>query len=95
MSEGSITNHEQKCKLHICSYLRYIQVEVAFFYRWWADQNEATRQIARDLVSSGRLELSGGGWSMNDDAATHYSSIVDNMALGFDELKKLFGMLSL
>ena len=66
-------------------------MEVAFFYRWWAEQSEATRQAAKDLVATGRLELTGGGWSMNDEAAAHYSSIVDNMSLGFSELKKLFG----
>ena len=71
---------------------RFIQVEVAFFYRWWGEQSVATRRVVRDLVASGRLELTGGGWSMNDEPAAHYSSIVDNMSLGFSELRKLFGM---
>ena len=29
-----------------------------------------------------RLEFIGGGWSMNDEAAAHYTAIIDNMALG-------------
>ncbi len=45
----------------------------------------------RQLVSEGRLEFIGGGWSMNDEAAAHYSAIVDNMASGFQELKEHFG----
>ena len=43
------------------------------------------------FCQDGRLEFVGGGWSMNDEAITHYSSIIDNMALGFKELKEKFG----
>ncbi len=45
----------------------------------------------RRLVSEGRLEFIGGGWSMNDEASAHYSAIVDNMASGFHELREHFG----
>ena len=39
----------------------------------------------------GRLEFISGGWSMNDEASTHYNSIVDEMAWGFRRLKDTFG----
>ena len=29
-----------------------------------------------------RLEFIGGGWSMNDEAAAHYTAIIDNMGFG-------------
>ena len=29
-----------------------------------------------------RLEFIGGGWSMNDEAAAHYTAIIDNMSFG-------------
>jgi lysosomal alpha-mannosidase len=29
------------------------------------------------------LEFIGGGWSMNDEAATHYTAIIDNMSYGW------------
>ena len=45
----------------------------------------------RKLVEQGRLEFTGGGWSMNDEAAAHYSAIIDNMGTGFKELKEHFG----
>ena len=40
------------------------------------------KTTVRDLVDSGRLEFIGGGWSMNDEAAAHYTAIIDNMAFG-------------
>ena len=40
------------------------------------------RNIVKNLVSEGRLEFIGGGWSMNDEAAAHYTAIIDNMSLG-------------
>ena len=43
-------------------------------------------------MNEGRLEIAGGGWSMNDEATTHYSGIIDNMALGLNQFKEYFGM---
>ena len=40
------------------------------------------KTIVRELVNSGRLEFIGGGWSMNDEAAAHYTAIIDNMSFG-------------
>jgi hypothetical protein len=62
---------------------RFIYVESAFFWRWWLQQNEEMQTTVRQLVSEGRLEFIGGGWSMNDEAAAHYNAIIDNMAWGF------------
>ena len=39
------------------------------------------------LIENGQLEFINGGWSMNDEAATHYNSIIDQMTLGFKELQ--------
>ena len=61
---------------------RFIYVESAFFWRWWGEQGEGMQTTVRDLVDSGRLEFIGGGWSMNDEAAAHYTAIIDNMAFG-------------
>lgn len=35
------------------------------------------------LVNEGRLEFIGGAWSMNDEAVTHYQSIIDQTTWGF------------
>ena len=42
-------------------------------------------------MSEGRLEFVGGGWAMHDEASAHYTAIVDNVATGVAQLKRLFG----
>ena len=58
---------------------KFIQVETGFFWRWWEDKNEYMRNLTQTLVDAGQLVFTGGGWSMNDEAVTHYASIIDNM----------------
>lgn len=71
---------------------RFIQVETAFFWRWWREQDEETRQTVTELVDRGQLEFTGGGWSMNDEGASHYAAIIDNMGLGLRKLNDTFGI---
>jgi len=56
--------------------------EIAFFQRWWNSKNETDRAIVKNLVANGQLEFINGGWSMNDEAVTHYVDIIDQMTLG-------------
>ena len=32
---------------------RFIQVETAFFWRWWNEQNEFMKNLVKDLVAEG------------------------------------------
>ena len=61
---------------------RFIYVEMGFFWQWWEEQTDDTRTIVKQLVQEGRLEFINGGWCMNDEAATHYNDIVDQMTWG-------------
>ena len=58
---------------------------------WWNEQSEETRNTFRQLVQEGRIEIAGGGWSMADEASTHYSAFIDNMAIGLNTLKDTVG----
>jgi len=57
-------------------------VETSFFAKWWAEQSETAKQVVRKLVNEGRLEFTGGAWSMNDEAAVNYQSVIDQFTLG-------------
>lgn len=61
---------------------RFIYVETAFFWRWWTNQDEEMKATVKRLVNNGQLEFILGGWVMNDEACSHYNSIVDQMTLG-------------
>lgn len=43
----------------------------------------------RKLVANKQLEFVNGGWCMNDEAATDYNSIIDQMTLGKKKKKKI------
>ncbi|XP_018421620.1 PREDICTED: lysosomal alpha-mannosidase [Nanorana parkeri] len=70
---------------------RFIYVESAFFWRWWREQKVPVQKDVVHLLQEGRLEFINGGWSMNDEAATHYNAIIDQMTLGLQFLQNVFG----
>jgi len=42
-------------------------------------------------VARGQLEFSNGGWSMHDEAATHYIAMIDQTTLGHNFIGDHFG----
>lgn len=70
---------------------RFIQVETAFFYLWWNEQNEDTKSHVRQLINEGRLEIINGAWSMNDEADVHYQSTIDQFTLGLRFIEDVLG----
>lgn len=70
---------------------RFIQVESAFFFKWYNEQTSAMKSNVKKLVEDGRLEFTGGGWSMNDEAAVHYQSVIDQFTVGLKLLSDTFG----
>ena len=69
----------------------YTQVESYYFHRWWTQQNATTQAAVRQLVKSGRLDMTNGGWSMHDEACVHQESAIQNMEVGAQFLKECFG----
>ncbi|KAF5279970.1 hypothetical protein FQR65_LT15119 [Abscondita terminalis] len=70
---------------------RFIQVETAFFMKWWEQQNEDIRNDVQNLVNNGQLEIVSGGWTMNDEATTNYQSIIDQFTLGLRTINDTLG----
>lgn len=70
---------------------RFIYVESAFFFKWWKEQTKELQDKVKMLVNEGRLEFIGGAWSMNDEATTHYQSVIDQFAWGLRRLNDTFG----
>ncbi|KAI8431712.1 hypothetical protein MSG28_016181 [Choristoneura fumiferana] len=70
---------------------KFIYVETAFFWKWWSAQPAATRSKVHTLVRQGRLQFVGGAWSMNDEAASHYQSTIDQFTWGLRKLNYTFG----
>ncbi|CRK86319.1 CLUMA_CG000160, isoform A [Clunio marinus] len=73
---------------------RFIYVESAFFSKWWQEQDDEMKSNVRMLVDEGRLEFVGGAWSMNDEAITHYQSLIDQFTWGLRFLDDNFGKCS-
>ncbi|XP_053661562.1 lysosomal alpha-mannosidase-like [Anopheles marshallii] len=70
---------------------RFIYVESAFLKKWYLEQTPEMQQQVHMLVEEGRLEFVGGAWSMNDEAAVHYHSVVDQFTWGLRFLNDTFG----
>ncbi|XP_060519654.1 lysosomal alpha-mannosidase-like [Cylas formicarius] len=70
---------------------RFIQVETAFFSKWYTKQSADTQAVVKQIVTDGQLEFVGGAWSMNDEATTHYQSIIDQFSWGLKQLNDTFG----
>ncbi|GAB1861211.1 Lysosomal alpha-mannosidase [Camponotus japonicus] len=70
---------------------RFIYVETFYLWKWWLRQNEKVQADVKMLINEGRLEIIGGAWSMNDEACTHYHSLVDQFTWGFRRLNDTFG----
>eukprot|EP01118_Nematostelium_gracile_P016074 TRINITY_DN6577_c0_g1_i2.p1 TRINITY_DN6577_c0_g1~~TRINITY_DN6577_c0_g1_i2.p1 ORF type:complete len:961 (+),score=254.85 TRINITY_DN6577_c0_g1_i2:83-2884(+) len=71
---------------------KFIYVEIAFFMRWWREQDEFKKEAVRGLVREGRLEFINGGWCMNDEANTHFTAIIEQMTRGHQFIFDEFGV---
>eukprot|EP00208_Stichococcus_sp_RCC1054_P002016 CAMPEP_0206142692 /NCGR_PEP_ID=MMETSP1473-20131121/17914_1 /ASSEMBLY_ACC=CAM_ASM_001109 /TAXON_ID=1461547 /ORGANISM="Stichococcus sp, Strain RCC1054" /LENGTH=1182 /DNA_ID=CAMNT_0053537795 /DNA_START=217 /DNA_END=3765 /DNA_ORIENTATION=+ len=69
----------------------FIFAEMAFFSRWWREQDRAMRSLVRRLIKGGQLSFVNGGYVQNDEAASYYVAMIDQTTLGHRFLKDMFG----
>ncbi|XP_066143085.1 alpha-mannosidase 2 [Euwallacea fornicatus] len=67
---------------------KFIWAEISYFAMWWEDLNEESREIVRKLLRNNQLEIVTGGWVMNDEANSHYISIIHQLSEGHQWLKQ-------
>ena len=68
----------------------FIEVEIAFFEKWWIDQTDTTKAKVKKFLQEGRLEFINGGYVMHDEATSYYQHFIDQTRLGMMFLKKEF-----
>lgn len=71
---------------------RFTYVEMKYFRMWWDRIGNELKEQVRQLVLEGRLEFANGGWSMHDEAGTHYEDQINNMMYGHEFLAEEFGV---
>lgn len=71
---------------------KFTYVEIAFFHRWWVQQDEATQTLVKRLVKDGQLQFVNGGWCMHDEATPHYIDMIDQTTTGHRLLMEEFGV---
>ena len=68
----------------------FVEVEIAFFSKWYNGLSEERRSIVKSLVKYGRWEFANAGWVMHDEATTFYQHFLDNMRLGLQFIQQEF-----
>ncbi|CAG9763918.1 unnamed protein product [Ceutorhynchus assimilis] len=67
---------------------KFIWAEISFFSMWWEDLDETGKDTVKRLIKNNQLEIVTGGWVMNDEANSHYISIIHQLTEGHEWLKK-------
>jgi alpha-mannosidase II len=66
---------------------KFVWAETSYLYLWWAQSDVNMKNKMRALISNGQLEIVTGGWVMNDEANSHYYSMIEQMVQGHEWLR--------
>jgi alpha-mannosidase II len=67
---------------------KFIWAEISYFSMWWEDLGEDEREVVKRLIRSNQLEIVTGGWVMNDEANSHWISIIQQLTEGHQWLQQ-------
>ena len=71
---------------------RFIWEEVSYLSKWWGeDASQDQKDLVRSLSAAGRLEFTGGGWVMHDEAVTSVFGVLNQMWQGADFMRSQLG----
>jgi len=73
-------------KLSQNSNLTFIWAEVSYFSKWWDSIKDDLKKAVKTLLQKGQLEIVTGGWVMNDEASSHYFSMLTQLIEGHEWL---------
>ncbi|XP_033127426.1 alpha-mannosidase 2-like [Anneissia japonica] len=72
--------------------MTFMWSEISYLSMWWKKIDERKKDITRKLIKEGRLEITTGGWVMNDEANTHYYAMIDQLIEGHEWLNAHIGV---
>ncbi|KAB0803931.1 hypothetical protein PPYR_00901 [Photinus pyralis] len=67
---------------------KFIWAEISYFSMWWDDLELADRENVKKLIHNNQLEIVTGGWVMNDEANSHWISILHQITEGHQWLER-------
>lgn len=67
---------------------KIIWAEISYLDLWWKEVDQEAREKFKSLVKNGQIEIVTGGWVMNDEANTHYFSMIEQLTSGHEWLRQ-------
>lgn len=67
---------------------KFIWAEISYFSMWWEELVEEDRERVKRLLRNNQLEIVTGGWVMNDEANSHWISIMNQLIDGHQWLQE-------
>ncbi|CAH0594124.1 unnamed protein product [Chrysodeixis includens] len=71
---------------------KFIWAEISYLSLWWnSDASDKEKAAFQNLLKAGQIEIVTGGWVMNDEANSHWLSIIQQLTAGHQWLIENFG----
>ncbi|KAL0819795.1 hypothetical protein ABMA28_007833 [Loxostege sticticalis] len=71
---------------------KFIWAETSYLSLWWnSDASEKEKAAFKNLLNSGKIEIVTGGWVMNDEANSHWLSVIQQLTVGHQWLMDNLG----